>query len=151
MPVVIVLNMLDVAKRRGIIIDAGKIAKILKCPVICASASKGEGKAEILDVLRNAKNLKQNYEEFAVNYGEFEPFILRLEAHTNARGGVNKRRLCVKALENDKSTLGLFEFSPNLGEFRSEQGLNLVSSSGCSELNLKPNLATCVDTDGPNS
>ena len=29
-PVVIVLNMLDVAKRRGIIIDAGKIAKILK-------------------------------------------------------------------------------------------------------------------------
>ena len=58
-PVVIVLNMLDVAKRRGIIIDAGKIAKILKCPVICASASKGEGKAEILDIRGESEHFKE--------------------------------------------------------------------------------------------
>ncbi|MGP1485386.1 MAG: FeoB small GTPase domain-containing protein [Campylobacter sp.] len=88
--VVVVLNMFDVAKRRGIVIDAQKIAQFLKCPVICASASKGDGKREILDVLKNADEIKRNYDEFKINYGEFEPFISRLEAHTNARGGVNK-------------------------------------------------------------
>ena len=110
-PVVIVLNMLDVAKRRGIIIDAGKIAKILKCPVICASASKGEGKAEILDVLRNAKNLKQNYEEFKVNYEELEPFILELQNSVSLDKSISTRWLCVKALENDASALNLLKNS----------------------------------------
>ena len=110
-PVVIVLNMLDVAKRRGIIIDAGKIAKILKCPVICTSASKGEGKAEILDVLRNAKNLKQNYEEFKVNYEDLEPFVLELQNSVSLDEGVSARWLCVKALENDAAALDLLKNS----------------------------------------
>ncbi|WP_223155502.1 FeoB small GTPase domain-containing protein [Campylobacter concisus] len=110
-PVVIVLNMLDVAKRRGIIIDAGKIAKILKCPVICASASKGEGKAEILDVLRNAKNLKQNYEEFKVNYEELEPFVLELQNSVSLDKGISTRWLCIKALENDAAALNLLKNS----------------------------------------
>lgn len=110
-PVVIVLNMLDVAKRRGIIIDSGKIAKILKCPVICTSASKGEGKAEILDVLRNAKNLKQNYEEFKVNYEDLESFVLELQNSVSLDKDISTRWLCVKALENDASALNLLKNS----------------------------------------
>ena len=110
-PVVIVLNMLDIAKRRGIIIDADKIAKILKCRIICASASKGEGKAEILEVLRNAKNLKQNYEEFKVNYEELESFVLDLQNSVSLDEGISTRWLCVKALENDAAALNLLKNS----------------------------------------
>lgn len=55
------------------------MSEILKCPVICASASKGEGKAEILEILRSADEIKKNYEEFKINYSELEFYIDALE------------------------------------------------------------------------
>lgn len=115
-PVVVVLNMIDVAKRRGITIDAKKMSEILKCPVVCTSASKGEGKTEILQILKNADEIKKNYEEFKINYDELEFCIdaLDLAARPKSRSEnapVSKRWLCIKALENDASALNLLKNS----------------------------------------
>ena len=52
-PVVIVLNMMDVAKRRGIHINSKEISSMLGCPVIEASGSKGIGKNEIMQAVIN--------------------------------------------------------------------------------------------------
>ena len=43
-PVCIALNMIDVAKNRGITIDAGKLSQLLNVPVIPTVARSGQGK-----------------------------------------------------------------------------------------------------------
>ncbi|OYQ71197.1 ferrous iron transport protein B [Wohlfahrtiimonas chitiniclastica] len=50
-PVITVLNMMDIAKRRGIHIDKAALSQALNTPVIEAVGSKGIGKAEILAAL----------------------------------------------------------------------------------------------------
>ncbi|MDO5045725.1 ferrous iron transport protein B [Campylobacter sp.] len=117
-PVIIVLNMFDVAKRRGIIIDHEKMSELLKCPVICASASKGEGKEEIFKALRSIKELKANYEEFKINYDELEIYISELESALKFQDShISKRWLCIKALEKDQTIISLLKPSnPNISE-----------------------------------
>lgn len=49
-PMVVALNMMDVAKRRGIDIDIDKLSQMLGCPVVPVVATKGKG----LDQLKKA-------------------------------------------------------------------------------------------------
>ena len=58
MPTVYVLNMLDVAKRQGVEINAALLAQLLGAPVVEAVAVKGQGAQELLQVLH--KQLGQN-------------------------------------------------------------------------------------------
>jgi len=48
-PVIVVLNMADLAESRGIHIDQAKLAQALKCPVIPTVASSGKGIGALLD------------------------------------------------------------------------------------------------------
>ena len=58
-PVVVALNMMDVAAANGVTIDVDKLAQALGCPVIPVIASKGEGldrlKAELDRISANAQ------------------------------------------------------------------------------------------------
>lgn len=47
LPVVIVLNMMDVAKEKGVSIDVDELSRQLGCPVFCAVASKKKGIADL--------------------------------------------------------------------------------------------------------
>ena len=49
-PVIVALNMLDIAQRRGLSLDAGKLAQALGCPVVPTVARRGVG----IDGLRQA-------------------------------------------------------------------------------------------------
>lgn len=56
-PVVIALNMTDVARERGIVIDRERLSSMLGCPVIETIASRGQGIDELKQlVLRTAVN-----------------------------------------------------------------------------------------------
>ncbi|MCF8429037.1 MAG: ferrous iron transport protein B, partial [Bacteroidia bacterium] len=55
-PVILVLNMLDVAERRGIKYDIEKLKEKLKVPIICINARKKEGIEKIKDILLDEKN-----------------------------------------------------------------------------------------------
>ncbi len=52
-PVCIALNMMDVARDRGITIDAAKLSKLLGVPVIPTVARKGKGKKELIETVVN--------------------------------------------------------------------------------------------------
>ncbi len=54
-PIVIVLNMMDEARRKGIIIDVKKLEKLLKVPVIPAIASRGVGIKELFEAIEGFK------------------------------------------------------------------------------------------------
>lgn len=62
-PVIIALNMCDIAKKRNIIIDTAELAKALNCPVVELVSSKGRGltslKAAMIDYEQT--NLQQNF------------------------------------------------------------------------------------------
>jgi ferrous iron transport protein B len=51
LPTVVVLNMVDLAQRRGLTIDEAQLARHLGCPVVPAVARKGTGVDELRDVL----------------------------------------------------------------------------------------------------
>ena len=78
-PVIIVLNMMDVAKRRGIKINSKKISSILGCLVVEASGAKGIGKEEIVKGIIDIYEKKDEVEEFKINYEELETYILEIE------------------------------------------------------------------------
>ncbi len=103
-PVVVVLNMMDVAQRRGVEIDVEKISQMLGCKVIAASGVKGIGGEEIMKaIVDTAKNAK-NYKEFKINYEELEPSIKAVQdeiEHDNS--AISKRWLAIKALEGDQA------------------------------------------------
>jgi ferrous iron transport protein B len=54
LPVVVALNMIDVADRHGLHIDSARLGIALGCPVIELVASKGEGITALMDAVENA-------------------------------------------------------------------------------------------------
>jgi ferrous iron transport protein B len=59
LPTVIVLNMIDLARRRGIHIEPSVLEKELGCPVVCTSARSGEGLGELLIALTRPRIASQ--------------------------------------------------------------------------------------------
>jgi ferrous iron transport protein B len=55
-PVVVALNMMDVAARQGITVDAKKLAAKLSVPVVPMQANKGKGLVELKEAIAQAMN-----------------------------------------------------------------------------------------------
>ncbi|NCB13853.1 MAG: GTP-binding protein, partial [Erysipelotrichia bacterium] len=105
-PVVLVLNMMDVAKRRDINIDSKKISSMLGCPVIEASGAKGLGKEEIMKAITTLYENENSIEEFQINYEELESYISYVENEIKtSTSNLSKRWLAIKALEGDETII----------------------------------------------
>jgi len=102
-PLVIDLNMIDVAKRQGIIIDIEKLSSQLGVPVIPTIANKGKGKKELKKII--IKAYKQQNKAFKINYGIVEPIINSLEEKLSKNPILSAnyplRWLAVKLIEDD--------------------------------------------------
>lgn len=122
-PVVVVLNMMDVAKRRDIEIDSKKISQMLNCPVVEASGAKGLGGKDIMkNIVATAKN-KNSYQEFKINYDELELHINNLEEKISKIDLIqNKRWLAIKILENDSTIIErVKKYEPSIEEFAKKE------------------------------
>jgi ferrous iron transport protein B len=101
-PVVVVLNMIDVATRRGIEIDAQKISQMLGCKVIIASGAKGIGGDEIMEAI--VKTSQESAGSFKINYEELEPLIEETQSEIEtSQIPLDKRWLAIKLLESDET------------------------------------------------
>ncbi len=81
-PVVLALNMFDMAKKREMIINIDELSTRLKVPVIKTVAKTGEGKTQILDEIVNFSSKKSatTSNKILINYGEdLSPLISELE------------------------------------------------------------------------
>ncbi len=106
LPVIVVLNMMDVAARREIKIDSQKISSMLNCPVVEASGAKSIGGDEIMKSVVSLYENKTNFEEFKINYEELESFILEIEEQIkDSTSNLSKRWLAIKALEGDETII----------------------------------------------
>ena len=102
-PVVLALNMIDVARRNGVEIDIGRLQHRLGVDVIPTIGRKGKGKVALKDAIGTTANRKEG-KVLHIRYDELEPKIVRLEEELKVTPLVLShpiRWLAVKLLEGD--------------------------------------------------
>jgi ferrous iron transport protein B len=122
-PLVVALNMMDVAKTRGITIDAEILAKHLRVPVVPIIARSGFGKAELLNTaLQVAASVPEPWSPFNISYGEdldttVAELIEKITSTAFMTGTYDARYTAIKYLENDEQILAKGrEISPETAE-----------------------------------
>ncbi|PJE80152.1 Fe(2+) transporter FeoB [invertebrate metagenome] len=111
MPVVIVLNMMDVAAEKGIVIDPKQLEKELKCPVFPVVASRGKG----IDILKRSINgfLKEGLPvaEPLVLEGHIEESadLIKKELNGQLDDPTASRWFSLRLLEGNEATDSLFD------------------------------------------
>ena len=107
-PMVVALNMMDVARKRGIEVDLERLAKQLDCPVVPVVAVTGEGlnqlKQEIQQLLATAKICDFQVTHDTTVELAISDIMQRLEGVSDR---ANLRWLSLKLLEGDNHALQL--------------------------------------------
>ena len=114
-PVIVVLNMMDIAKRRGLTLDRAALETALGVPVIEAVGSKGIGKEAILTAMLAAKTdgaIDNSPQKRPHTYSEIETELNQMEAHlitepllTELCHQIDPRWLALKVLENNQTVI----------------------------------------------
>jgi ferrous iron transport protein B len=111
-PVVIALNMMDVAHQQGVHIDPQKLAMNIGVPVIPIVASRKEGLGTLIDVIINQLNDEQSTSSPAakpVNLGEeFEGAIAEILEQVHASDSSASRLQAAAILERDDGVFSRF-------------------------------------------
>ncbi|MBN1959020.1 MAG: ferrous iron transport protein B [Desulfuromonadales bacterium] len=103
-PVVLVLNMMDIAERRNMTIDTAKLAEMLNVEVVTTIGSKRQGRRELFKAVQRAAD-QTILQPFRIDYGELELYISEAEELVRHDGDVPARWLAIKALESDDVVL----------------------------------------------
>lgn len=109
-PLVLVFNMSDVAKQRGLQFDIDKLSDLLAAPIAETIGNKAKGIDELLDVIANTT--KQGVKRTAdrLNYGdeieeELTKLTKQIKRPTKVTTKYPKRWLAIKLLEHDKEIM----------------------------------------------
>jgi ferrous iron transport protein B len=111
-PVLIALNMIDVAEKRGVKIDAAMLSALLGAPVVPTVARSGKGKEELMDSAAALVETAKASQPLAISYGsdvdrtldELTPKIATAGLLT---GSYPARWVALKYLENDEQIRSL--------------------------------------------
>jgi len=106
-PVCIALNMMDVAKGRGIVIDEAKLSSLLGVPVIPTVARRGSGKRELMRAAANVIEKEPEQVPLHISYGEdlngaLKEMETRIEADGFLTDKYPPRWIALKYFENDE-------------------------------------------------
>ena len=115
-PVVIALNMMDIVKKRGDVIDVKKLSKELGVPVVETAAIKGEGTKELVEAAKKAaaaKNAPAKH-AFAETIENALTEIEKLIADVTEPA--QRRWFAVKLFERDSKVLARFAFGKDVLE-----------------------------------
>ncbi|MGV1101071.1 ferrous iron transport protein B [Thiovibrio sp. JS02] len=109
-PMVIALNMIDVAKDRGISIDTDKLASLLNLPVVPIIARSGKGTAELISATLALAQSPKTREPLLISYGEDIDSALRemgerIAAASFLAETYSPRWLALKYLEGDSQIM----------------------------------------------
>ncbi|OQP15635.1 ferrous iron transport protein B [Geobacillus zalihae] len=116
-PLIIALNMVDVAEKRGVKIDAAKLSRHLGVPVVPVIARTGKGTKELSRTILSAKD--GHHSRIFIDYGvEVERAIRRIAEQLPDDVPGNKRWAALQFLEGNERIAaylrGRFDLSPLL-------------------------------------
>ncbi len=103
-PVVLVLNMMDIAERRHMTVDTARLAEMLNVELVTTIGTKRRGRRELFEAVQRAAGHKV-VQPFRVDYGELEHYIAEAEELVRHDGDLPSRWLAIKALEADDVVL----------------------------------------------
>ena len=110
-PLVMALNMMDIAASQGLNIDHEKLSRVLGIPVVPTVGRKGRGKKELRQAVRKHLEAPQKEVPFHVDYGELEDDVVSVTALLAASGTLSEttplRWLAVKLMEEDIGAMDL--------------------------------------------
>ncbi|MEH7348075.1 ferrous iron transport protein B [Gottfriedia acidiceleris] len=131
---IIGLNMVDVAKRRGISIDPSSISKILKVPVIPIDARSGKGTDKVNEVLAT---IPQSEVEFEIDYGKvIEDGIKNIMTLLPTNLSIPKRWTAIQILEGNKEVIEFIASSYDFSKI--EQVIKMTEEQLNSEQGVSP-------------
>ncbi|MDA7747060.1 Fe(2+) transporter permease subunit FeoB [Psychromonas sp.] len=101
LPVLVVLNKMDVADKSHLVINEQLISKELGCPVICLSAHNQQAVKQLTRTLGSIK-LDELNNHFTLDYGnELQPVIEQVSELFIAETHLSNIALAIKCIEND--------------------------------------------------
>ncbi len=118
-PLVICLNQVDEAKKKGITINRKKLEQLLGVPVVPTVAIRGEGIYELTKTALNVTRDRQNHKSHLRYGAEIEQRISKLDQTIqNANLNLNypSRWVAIKLLENDPETKKLVASSETVNK-----------------------------------
>ncbi|GKX31040.1 ferrous iron transport protein B [Vallitalea longa] len=107
-PVIIALNMMDVAKSRGFVIDKKKLSKQLNVSVVEVVATKKMGLDDLLQQIIEVSNEKEQYKPIELDYGnEIEQHLIKIENELKLQNVDENilRWYSLKIVENDSEII----------------------------------------------
>ena len=115
-PVVIALNMMDIVKKRGDVIDVKKLSKELGVPVVETAAIKGEGTKELVEAAKKAAAAKNAPAKYAFSE-TIENALTEIEKLiADVTDEAQRRWFAVKLFERDSKVLARFAFGKDVLE-----------------------------------
>ncbi len=109
-PLIFALNMIDVAKARGIIIDTELLSRLLGVPIVTTVGTKGLGLDELLETIVAVAEGKIKTRPVSINYGpeverEIRTLVEEIKKIEPLCQKYPARWLAIKLLENDREIL----------------------------------------------
>nr|WP_320192315.1 ferrous iron transport protein B [uncultured Desulfobacter sp.] len=105
-PMILDLNMMDVAENRGVTINVDALTRSLGVPVVATSMKQGRGKQELFDAIAGAGSKNLTAAQFKVDYGPMETGIRNIcqmiREDTGDLEAYPARWLAVKLMEGDE-------------------------------------------------
>jgi ferrous iron transport protein B len=142
-PVCIALNMIDVAKKRGIEINAEKLSTLLGVPVVPTIARTGQGKNELMASAAHIVQERKRFAALRISYGDdVDRAMLDMEEEIVANGFLTDiypvRWIALKYMEKDEQILNQGKkLNPELAA-RLEERVKKVSSHLLNTLDTYP-------------
>ena len=142
-PVCIALNMIDVAKKRGIEINAEKLSTLLRVPVVPTIARIGKGKQELMESAARIVKGKKNFGALKISYGDdVDRAMLDMEKKIEAASFMTDtyptRWIALKYMEKDEQILSQGKkLNPELAT-RLEETVKKVSNHLINTLDTYP-------------
>ena len=111
-PLIVVLNMIDVAEKTGLEIDMEGLSRALGVRVVATAMKSGRGKGDLLEAIAVGSNEGVRTDTTAFNlYPELEAFVAEvsgaLAVEKSLQDKVSQRWLAVKLLENDAEAVSI--------------------------------------------
>lgn len=106
-PLIVDLNMIDVAEKRGYEIDSAELEGILGVKVLVSDGKRGTGRDELRQLISQANATVFVKPAFRIDYGQLEPALERIQGLLGNQPGLNgycpARWLAVKLMEGDSN------------------------------------------------
>ena len=109
-PICIALNMIDVAKKRGIKVDAQRLSSLLGVPVTPTVARSGKGKTELMDRASQIARERHQLRPLKISYGaDIDPVLSEMDNEiTDSQfltDTYQARWIALKYLESDEQII----------------------------------------------